>query len=151
MAPSAASPLSFCASNTSPWVPRNAIAACGSTRTATSEPGPGTDAQLALAQRYGRDPNTANSPNYTNGIQVTQIAVEAMRRVKAKSKKVSRATLYDELQAMNGYNAYYPLTTVGPVTYSKTDHQGVDELQLYRVENGVFHTVGAPFTSKYIK
>ena len=117
----------------------------------TSEPGPGTDAQLALAQRYGRDPNTANSPNYTNGIQVTQIAVEAMRRAKAKGKKVSRAALYEELQAMNGYNAYYPLTTVGPVTYSKTDHQGVDELQLYRVENGVFHTVGAPFTSKYIK
>ncbi|MEJ2170527.1 MAG: ABC transporter substrate-binding protein, partial [Desulfobacterales bacterium] len=117
----------------------------------TSEPGPGTDAQLALAQRYGRDESTANSQNYTNGIQVTQIAVEAMRRVKAKGKKISRATLYEELQVMNGYNAYYPLTTVGPVTYSKMDHQGVDELQLYRVENGVFRTVGAPFTSKYIK
>jgi branched-chain amino acid transport system substrate-binding protein len=117
----------------------------------TSDPGPWTDAQLALAKRYDRDEKTANSQNYANGIQVTEIAVEAMRRVKAKGKKVSRATLYDELQDMNGYNAYFPLTTVGPVTYSKTDHQGVDMLQLYRAENGVFRPVGSPFTSKFIK
>lgn len=117
----------------------------------TSEPGAGTTAQMALAKRYGRDEKVGRSQNYTNGIQVTQIAVEAMRRVKAKGKKISRATLYEELLAMNGYNAYYPLTTVGPVTYSKTDKQGVDMLQLYRAQNGVFVPVGAPFTSKYIK
>jgi branched-chain amino acid transport system substrate-binding protein len=117
----------------------------------TSEPGPGTDAQLALAKRYGRDEKTANSQNYTNGIQVTQIAVEAMVRAKAKGKKITRANLYEELLAMHGYNAYYPLTTVGPVTYSKDDRQGVDMLQLYRVEGGIFKPVGLPFTSKYIK
>ncbi len=117
----------------------------------TTAPGPGTDAQLDLAKRYGRDEKTANSQNYTNGIQVTQIAVEAMVRAKAKGKKITRATLYEELLAMNGYNAYYPLTTVGPVTYSKDDRQGVDQLQLYRAEGGVFKPVGAPFTSKYIK
>jgi branched-chain amino acid transport system substrate-binding protein len=117
----------------------------------TSEPGPGTDAQLDLAKRYGRDEKTANSQNYTNGIQVTQIAVEAMIRAKAQGKKITRATLYEELLAMNGYNAYYPLTTVGPVTYSKDDRQGVDMLQLYRAEGGIFKPVGAPFTSKYIK
>ncbi|MEJ2727010.1 MAG: ABC transporter substrate-binding protein [Deltaproteobacteria bacterium] len=117
----------------------------------TSEPGPGTDAQLALAKRYGRDDKTANSQNYTNGIQVTQIAVEAMIRAKAKGKKITRASLYEELLAMHGYNAYYPLTTVGPVTYSKDDRQGVDQLQLYRVEGGIFKPVGLPFTSKYIK
>jgi branched-chain amino acid transport system substrate-binding protein len=117
----------------------------------TSAPGPGTDAQLALAKRYGRDDKTANSQNYTNGIQVTQIAVEAMVRAKAKGKKITRASLYEELLAMNGYNAYYPLTTAGPVSYSKDDRQGVDMLQLYRAEGGVFKPVGAPFTSKYIK
>jgi len=117
----------------------------------TTAPGPGTDAQLDLAKRYGRDEKTANSQNYTNGIQVTQIAVEAMVRAKAKGKKITRATLYEELLAMNGYNAYYPLTTVGPVTYSQDDRQGVDQLQLYRAEGGVFKPVGAPFTSKYIK
>ena len=111
----------------------------------------GARRQLALAERYGRDSKLANSQNYTNGIQVTQIAVEAMRRVKAKGKKISRQTLHEELLAMNGYNAYYPLTTVGPVSFSKDDREGVDSLQLYRAENGIFKEVGAPFASEYVK
>ncbi len=117
----------------------------------TTEPGPGTDAQLNLAKTYGRDEKTANSQNYTNGIQVTQIAVEAIIRAKAKGKKITRAALYEELLGMNGYNAYYPLTTVGPVSFSKDDRQGVDQLQLYRAEGGIFKPVGPPFTSKYIQ
>ena len=82
---------------------------------------------------------------------MTQIAVEAIMRAIAKGKEISRATLTEELLGMNGYNAYYPLTTVGPVTYSESDRQGVDMLQLYRAQSGVFKPVGAPFTSKYIK
>lgn len=117
----------------------------------TSAKGPGTDAQLALAKRYGRDKALANSQNYTNGIQVTQIAVEAMRRAKAKGKKVNRQSLYEELLAMNGYNAYYPLTTVGPVSFSKTDREGVDSMQLYHAEGGIFKEVGPPFASEYVK
>jgi branched-chain amino acid transport system substrate-binding protein len=113
--------------------------------------GPGTDAQLALAKRYGRDEKVANSPNYTNGIMVVQVAVEAMRRAKAKGKKVNRENLYEEMLGMNGYNAYYPLTTVGPVTYSKTDREGVDTLQLYVSKNGVFQELGAPFVSEYVQ
>jgi len=116
----------------------------------TSEPGEGTSAQLALAKRYGRDDKMANSQNYTNGVQVAQVAVETILRAKAKGKKIDRKTLYEELQGMNGYNAYYPLTTVGPVTYSKTDKQGVDNLQLYRAQNGVFRAVGVPFSSEYV-
>jgi branched-chain amino acid transport system substrate-binding protein len=113
--------------------------------------GPGTDAQLALAKRYGRDAKLANSQNYTNGIMVVQVAVEAMRRVKTKGKKVTRANLYEEMLAMNGYNAYYPLTTVGPVTFSKTDREGVDTLQLYVAKGGVFYELGLPFVSEYVK
>jgi branched-chain amino acid transport system substrate-binding protein len=113
--------------------------------------GPGTDAQLALAKRYGRDEKLANSQNYTNGIMVVQVAVEAMRRAKSKGKKVTRESLYEELLAMNGYNAYYPLTTVGPVTFSKTDREGVDTLQLYVAKDGVFHELGLPFSSEYVK
>jgi len=113
--------------------------------------GPGTDAQLALAKRYGRDAKLANSQNYTNGIMVVQIAVETIRRAKAKGKKISRATLHEELLAMNGYNAYYPLTTVGPVNFSKTDREGVDTLQLYVAKGGVFHELGLPFVSEYVK
>jgi branched-chain amino acid transport system substrate-binding protein len=116
-----------------------------------STKGPGTDAQLALAKRYGRDEATANSSNYTNGIMVVQVAVEAMRRAKAKGLEVTRESLYQEMLAMNGYNAYYPLTTVGPVTYSAEDREGVDSLQLYVAEGGVFKEVGAPFSPEYVK
>jgi branched-chain amino acid transport system substrate-binding protein len=117
----------------------------------TTAKGAGTDAQLALAKRYGRDEKLANSQNYTNGIQVTQIAVEAIRRAKAKGKKVTRQTLHEELLAMNGYNSYYPLTTVGPVSFSKEDREGVDSMQLYRAQGGIFKEVGAPFASEYVK
>jgi branched-chain amino acid transport system substrate-binding protein len=113
--------------------------------------GPGTDAQLALAKRYGRDDKLANDSNYTNGIMVAQVAVETMLRAKARGKKVTRASLYEELLSMNGYNAYYPLTTVGPVTYSKTDREGVDTLQLYVAKGGVFQEIGAPFSPEYVK
>lgn len=119
--------------------------------TLTSVKGEGTDAQLALAKRYGRDDKTANSQNYTNGLQVAQIAVETIRRAKSKGLEINRENLYKELRLMNGYNAYYPLTTVGPVTFSNTDQQGVDNLQLYRVQGGVYHAVGVPFVSEYTK
>ena len=117
----------------------------------TTVKGPGTDAQLDLAKRYNRDDKTANSQNYTNGVQVAQIAVEAIRRAKSKGKEITRQSLYDELLAMNGYDAYYPLTTVGPVTFSKTDQQGVDMLQLYVAQNDVFQPVGLPFSYTPVK
>ena len=110
-----------------------------------TEKGPGRDAQLALAKSYGRDDATANSQNYTNGVQVIQIAVETMIRAKAKGKKITRQALYEEMLAMNGYSAYNSLTTVGPASYSKTDRQGVDMLQLYRAQGGVFRPIGVPF------
>jgi branched-chain amino acid transport system substrate-binding protein len=113
--------------------------------------GPGTDAQFALAKRYGRDEKLAKDANYTNGIMVVQVAVETMRRAKAKGKKITRATLYEEMLGMNGYNAYYPLTTVGPVSFSKTDREGVDTLQLYVSKGGLFYEIGAPFVSEYVQ
>ncbi len=115
----------------------------------TSEPGVGTDAQLALAKRYGRDDKAANSHNYANGVMVAQVAAEVIRRAKAKGKEINKATLYTELLEMNGMNAFYPVTTVGPVTYSKTDHAGVDTLQLYAVSGGNFKSMGAPFIPEY--
>jgi branched-chain amino acid transport system substrate-binding protein len=117
----------------------------------TSEKSAGADAQLALAKRYGRDDKAANSHNYTNGIMVAQVATEAIKRVKEKGQKVTRSSLYEELNQMNGAKAFQADTTVGPVTYSKTDHAGVDVLQLYRVDGGVFRSVGVPFSSEYIK
>jgi branched-chain amino acid transport system substrate-binding protein len=110
----------------------------------TSEHKDLAEQQTAIAKKYGRDEKTANSHNYTNGMMVTQVAIEAMRRVKAKNKEISKQTLYEELLAMNGPGAFNSFTTVGPVTYSKTDREGVDTLQLYVVKGGVFRSVGAP-------
>jgi branched-chain amino acid transport system substrate-binding protein len=119
--------------------------------TLTSEPGPGTDFQLELAKRYNRDEKAANSHNYTNGVMVAQVAAEVIRRAKAAGKPITRETLYAEMLAMNGDKAYNPMTTVGPVTYSQTDKEGVDTLQLYSVQGGVFKAVGQPFVPAFAK
>ena len=119
--------------------------------TITSVPGPATQAQLALAKRYSRDDKTANSHNYAAGIMVAEVAAEVIRRAKAKGVEINKEALYTEMNAMNGYNSYHPLTCTGPVTYSKTDRAGVDMLQIYSVQNGVFKKVGEPIQSEYIK
>lgn len=115
----------------------------------TNEPSPGATAQLELAKRYNRDEKAANSHNYANGMMVAQVATEVIKRTKAKGKEINNVTLYEELQEMNGDNAYSPGTTVGPVTYSKTDHTGVDSLQLYVVKDGAFWSAGTPFIPEY--
>ena len=115
----------------------------------TNEPSIGATAQLELAKNYNRDDKTANSHNYANGMMVAQVATEVIRRTKAKGKEINKETLYEELQEMNGDNSYSPGTTVGPVTYSKSDHVGVDTLQLYVVENGGFKSAGKPFIPVY--
>ena len=115
----------------------------------TSEPGAGAEAQLELAKRYGRDEKTGNSHNYANGIMVAQVTTEVIRRAKARGNEINKENLYQELLEMNGMNAFYPVTTVGPVTYSKDDHQGVDTLQLYVVRDGAFRAEGKPFISEY--
>ncbi|MFP4225887.1 MAG: ABC transporter substrate-binding protein [Desulfobacterales bacterium] len=115
----------------------------------TSEPSYGADAQIALAERYGRDDKAANSHNYAAGIIVAEVATEVIKRAKSKGKEINKETLYEELLAMNGMNAFYSGTAVGPVTYSKDDHQGVDTLQLYSVQNGEFRAVGKPFIPEY--
>lgn len=115
----------------------------------TSEPGEGTDMQLALAKKYNRDEKAANSHNYANGMMVAQVATECIKRAKAKGKKVTKETLYEELLGMHGDNAFSPGTTVGPVTYSADDHAGVDSLQLYVVKNGQFKSAGKTFIPQY--
>jgi branched-chain amino acid transport system substrate-binding protein len=115
----------------------------------TSEPGEGTDLQLALAKKYNRDEKAANSHNYANGMMVAQVATEVIRRAKSKGKEITKETLYEELLGMNGDNAFSPKTTVGDVTFSETDHAGVDTLQLYVVNNNQFMSEGSPFIPEY--
>lgn len=117
----------------------------------TSDEGPWVKWQLDFAKKYGRDDKTANSHNYANGIMAAQVAVEAIRRVKESGKEVSRAALAEVLNNMNGDKSFKTLTTVGPVSYSKTDRMGVDYLQLYVVKGGVFKSMGEPFQPEFLK
>jgi branched-chain amino acid transport system substrate-binding protein len=117
----------------------------------TSVKGAGTDAQLALAKKYGRDQKAADSHNYAAGIMVAQVVTETILRTKAAGLEVNRANLYKILNQMNGDNAYKPYSTSGPVSYSKTDRAGVDLLQIYSVQNGVFKKIGEPMQSEYMK
>ena len=114
-----------------------------------SEPGEGTDLQLALAKKYNRDEKAANSHNYANGMMVAQVATEVIKRAKSKGKEITKETLYEELLGMNGDNAFSPKTTVGDVTFSETDHAGVDTLQLYVVKDKTFMSEGSPFVPEY--
>jgi len=117
----------------------------------TSVPGEGTTKQLELAKLYDRDEKAANSHNYAAGIMVAQVTTETIARAKAAGLKINKENLYNTLNKMNGANAYSPYSTSGPVTYSKTDRAGVDLLQIYSVQNGVFKKVGEPVESEYMK
>jgi len=115
----------------------------------TNEPSQGATAQLELAKKYNRDAKAANSTGYTGGMLVAQVVTEVIKRTKEKGEEINKETLYEELQEMNGDKSFSPGTTVGSVTYSKTDHTGVDTLQLYVVKDGVFKSAGKPFIPEY--
>ncbi|PCI28900.1 MAG: amino acid ABC transporter substrate-binding protein [SAR324 cluster bacterium] len=116
-----------------------------------SEKSEGSDFIKSLGQKYGRDVKTQESHNYTSGVLVAQIAVEAMVRAKAHGKAVTSATVTEELNGMNGSNAYFANTTVGPVTFDVNDRSGVDTLQLYKATNGTFFSENEPFESEFYK
>ena len=82
---------------------------------------------------------------------VAQVATEAIKRAKDAGLEVNKENLYKMLNGMNGENAYLPYTTIGPVTYSKTDRAGVDMLQIYSVQDGSFKKVGDAIQSEYMK
>jgi len=117
----------------------------------TSKKSAGTDFILSTAKKYNRDKTIANSHNYTAGIMAAQIAVEAISRVKKSGKDVSRESIKDVLDNMNGNNSYNANTTVGAITFSDSDHNGVDALQIYKAKGNQFVYVDEPFKSEYFK
>jgi branched-chain amino acid transport system substrate-binding protein len=117
----------------------------------TNEVNEGTKKQLELAKQFGRDDKAAHSHNYGNGIQVAQIATEAILRAKKAGLEVNRANLYKMLNGMNGDSAFTSYTSVAPVTYSPTDHAGVDPLQIYRSNGKEFTKFGDLVQSEYMK
>ena len=116
----------------------------------TSEANDKSKKQLELAKAYGRDDKAANSHNYAAGILQAQIPTQAIIMAKKEGLEVTPANLYKMLEKMNGANAYDSFAAVGPVTYSKTDHVGVDVVNIYKVENGVFKAISS-IESAYMK
>ncbi|MCK5164798.1 MAG: ABC transporter substrate-binding protein [Desulfobacula sp.] len=117
----------------------------------TNEENEGTKKQLALAKLFGRDKKAANSHNYGSGIQVAQIVTEVILRAKKAGLEVNRANLYKMLLGMNGDNSFTSYTSVAPVTYSPTDHAGVDPVQIYRSNGKEFTKFGTLVQSEYMK
>ena len=115
----------------------------------TSENNEGAKEQLALAKKYGRDEKAANSHNYATGILMASIPTEAIKRAKAAGMEVNKENLYKILNDMNGNNVFNSYAAVGPVSYSKDDHVGVDMLKIYKVEGGQFKSIEA-VSSKYM-
>jgi branched-chain amino acid transport system substrate-binding protein len=109
----------------------------------TSEPGVGTDAQLALAKKYGRDEKTANSHNYANGVMVAQVAAEDHLRAKAKGLKITKE-ISTRTAGHERHQCILPGDHRGSGDLLQTDKAGVDTLQLYAVKT-VSSIVGAPF------
>jgi branched-chain amino acid transport system substrate-binding protein len=116
----------------------------------TSQASAGKDKQLALAAKYNRSDATANSYFYANGIMVAQLVTETIKRVKSKGLEVTRDNLKIEMDQMNGENAFHPYTTVGPVTFSNLDHAGVNTLQMYNIQEGVFKPFGEAFITEFL-
>ena len=116
----------------------------------TSEQNDKSKKQLELAKAYGRDDKAANSHNYAAGILQAQIPTQAIIMAKKEGLEVTPANLYKMLEKMNGANAYDSFAAVGPVTYSPTDHVGVDVVNIYKVENGVFKAISS-IESAYMK
>ncbi|MBU1344097.1 MAG: ABC transporter substrate-binding protein [Proteobacteria bacterium] len=116
----------------------------------TSENNEGAKKQLDLAKKYSRDDKAANSHNYATGILMAQIPTEAIKRAKAAGIEVNQENLYNILNEMNGAKEFNSFAAVGPVSYSKADHVGVDMLKIYKVEGGQFKSI-ANVSSEYMK
>lgn len=116
----------------------------------TTEANDKSKKQLDLAKTYGRDNKAANSHNYAAGILQAQIPTQAIIMAKAAGLEVNPANLYKMLNQMHGAKAFDSFAAVGPVSYSNDDHVGVDVVNIYRVENGVFKAISS-IESEYMK
>ena len=96
-----------------------------------------------LGAKYGRPADTIESVHYPSGMLAAGIAIEAIKEAKDAGKKISAESVYQALLQMNWPNKL----AVGPVTYSKDDHVGVDQLRVLEAKNGTFVPVTEPFSS----
>ncbi len=104
-----------------------------------------------LGTRYKRPSDTLESVHYPSGMLAAAIAIEAIRRAHEAGKPVTGDAGREAVhQALLGLT-FDPGLAVGPVTYSKDDHVGVDMLRALRAEGGKFVPITEPFQSKLFR
>jgi branched-chain amino acid transport system substrate-binding protein len=109
-----------------------------------------TKKQLELAKKYGRDDKAANSHNYAAGILQAQIPTQAIKMAKEAGLEINPENLTKMMNEMNGAKALNSFAAVGPASYSKDDHVGVDVVNIYKAENGKFKAISS-IKSEYMK
>lgn len=110
---------------------------------------PGVRLANELSTINKRSFETSRSVHYLAGMMATSIMVEAMRRAKGD---ISRQAIVNQLNAMNGANAYDPGFTVGPVNFSLKDRVGTENIRLLMVfANGNFRPLTGPHRSLLFK
>jgi len=104
-----------------------------------------------LGKMYQRPADTLESVHYPSGMLAAAIAIEAIKRAYKAGKPVTgdagRAAVYQQMLGLD----FDPGLAVGPVTYSKTDHVGVDKLRVLKAQGGKFVPVTEPFQSKLFR
>jgi branched-chain amino acid transport system substrate-binding protein len=70
-------------------------------------------------------------------------------RAKAKGLKITKENLYAEMLAMNGMNAFYPVTTVGAGNLLRNRQGRCRHPAALRGQRWCLHSVGAPFIPEY--
>ena len=111
------------------------------------EQGPGPELVKKIGARYKRPADTLESVHYPSGMLATAIAIEAIKRAHAAGKPVvgdaGRKAVYEELIKLS----FDPKLAVGPVTYTKADHVGVDMMRVLQAKGGKFVPISEPFQS----
>ncbi|WP_293174112.1 ABC transporter substrate-binding protein [Oceanithermus sp.] len=100
-----------------------------------------------LGAKYGRPADTIESVHYPSGMLAAAIAIEAIKEAKDAGKKIDPETVYQALLKMDWPNKL----AVGPVTYSKDDHVGVDMLRVLEAKDGRFVPITEPFSSQLFR
>lgn len=115
------------------------------------ENAPGAELVKKLGERYNRPADTLESVHYPSGMLAAAIAIEAIKRAHAAGKPVTgdagRAAVYAEMLKLS----FDPGLAVGPVTYTKDDHVGVDHMRVLEAKGGKFVPITEPFQSKLFR
>ncbi len=104
-----------------------------------------------LGKRFKRPADTLESVHYPSGMLAAAIAIKAIKQAHAAGKPVTgdpgRAAVYQQMLGLD----FDPGLAVGPVTYSKEDHVGVDKLRVLQARGGRFVPITKPFQSKLFR